>query len=86
MYKFVQRVREKAGRSLLSLNYAFRYVIIQQKNLVFCTFYTSCNAVSWVHSGLIPLCTDPFVKITLEGTQHLLVKPVVKKEPVTVDA
>jgi len=47
----------------------------------------ACNAVSWVHSsaGLIPLHADLFVKTTLEGMQRLLAKPVVKKEPATVE-
>ena len=47
----------------------------------------ACNAVSWVHStaGLIPLRVDPFVKATLEGMQRLLARPVVKKEPATVE-
>ena len=47
----------------------------------------ACNAVSWVRStaGLIPLHADPFVKATLEGMQGLLTRPVVKKEPATVE-
>ena len=45
------------------------------------------NAVSWVHNsaGLCPPLADLFVKATLEGLQRSLAKPVVKKEPVTVD-
>jgi len=39
VYKFAQRTREEAGRSLLLPNYAFRYAIIQHKNVVFRTFY-----------------------------------------------
>ena len=47
----------------------------------------ACNAVSWMHAsaGLSSLLADPFVKATLEGLQRSLAKPVVKKEPVTVD-
>ena len=46
----------------------------------------ACHALSWIHSsaGLIPLIVDPFVKATLEGLQRSLAKPVVKKEPITV--
>ena len=36
-------------------------------------------------AGLIPLHVDPFVKATLEGMQRLLARPVVKKEPATVE-
>ena len=45
------------------------------------------NALGWVHSsaGLSSPSSDPFVKATLEGLQRSLAKPVVKKEPVTVD-
>lgn len=47
----------------------------------------TCNALSWVHAsaGLSSPSVDPFVKATLEGLQRSLAKPVVKKEPVTVD-
>ena len=47
----------------------------------------ACNAVSWVHSsaGLPPLLSDSFVKATLEGLRRSLAKPVVKKEPATVE-
>ena len=31
------------------------------------------------------LRADPFAKTTLEGTQHLLAKPAVKKEPAIVE-
>ena len=46
----------------------------------------ACNALSWIHSsaGLVSPMVDPFVKATLEGLQRLLTKPVVKKEPITV--
>ena len=46
-----------------------------------------CNAVAWIHSsaGLASPSAHPFVNATLEGLQHSLVKPVVKKEPVTVE-
>ena len=42
--------------------------------------------MSWIHSsaGLTPPMTDPFVRANLEGLQQSLVKPVVKKEPVSV--
>jgi len=47
------------------------------------------NAIARVHTtaGLTPTptTTHPFVKATLEGLQHTLAKPVVKKEPVTID-
>ena len=51
------------------------------------TVEEACNAVSWVHAsaGLSSPSVDPFVKATLEGLQQSLAKPVVKKEPVTVD-
>ena len=51
------------------------------------TVEEACNAVSWVHAsaGLSSPSVDPFVKATLEGLQRSLAKPVVKKEPVTVD-
>ena len=43
--------------------------------------------MSWLHSsaGLAPPLADPFVKATLEGLQRSLAKPVVKKEPITVE-
>ena len=46
-----------------------------------------CNALSWIHSsaGLVPPLADPFVKATLEGLQRSLAKPVIKKEPITVE-
>jgi len=40
MYKFVQRTREEAGRSLKSPNYAFRYAIIQHKKRGFFARFT----------------------------------------------
>ena len=47
----------------------------------------ACNALSWIHScaGLTPPLADLFVKATLEGLQRSLAKPVVKKEPITVE-
>ena len=36
-------------------------------------------------AGLTPPLTNPFVKATLEGLQRSLAKPVVKKEPITVE-
>ena len=43
--------------------------------------------MSWIHSsaGLTPPLADPFVKATMEGMQQSLAKPVVKKEPITVE-
>ena len=47
----------------------------------------SCNAVAWVitTASLTPVTAHPFVKATLEGLQQTLAKPIVKKEPVTVE-
>ena len=47
----------------------------------------ACNALSWVHlsAGLASPTAHSFVKATLEGWQRTLARPVVKKEPVTVD-
>jgi len=47
----------------------------------------ACNAVAWVQTtaGLTPVTAHPFVKATLEGFQRTLAKPIVKKEPVTVE-
>ena len=47
----------------------------------------ACNALSWVHStsGLASPATHPLVKATLEGLQHSLAKPIVKKEPMTME-
>ena len=47
----------------------------------------ACNATSWMHScaGLISPMSDPFVRTTLDGLWRSLAKPVVKKEPVTVE-
>ena len=47
----------------------------------------ACNALAWIHScaGLKSPVLEPFVKTTLDGLQRLLVKPVTKKKPVTVE-
>ena len=47
----------------------------------------ACNALAWIHStaGLSSPSSHPFVKATLEGLQRTLAKPVVKKEPVTLE-
>ena len=47
----------------------------------------ACNALSWVHSssGFAAPSSHPFVRATLEGLQRELAKPIVKKEPVTVE-
>ena len=47
----------------------------------------ACNALSWVHSvsGLDSPTTHPLVKATLSGLQRTLAKPVVKKEPMTIE-
>lgn len=47
----------------------------------------ACNAVSWIHSsaGLISPMSDPFARATLEGLQRTLAKPVVKKEPISIE-
>ena len=44
------------------------------------------HALAWVHStaGLSSPSSHPFVKATLEGLQHSLAKPVVKKGPITL--
>ena len=46
-----------------------------------------CHALAWVHStaGLASPSSHPFVKATLEGLQRSLAKPVVKKEPITLE-
>ena len=46
-----------------------------------------CNAISWIHSsaGLTSPSTHSFVRATLEGLQRSLARPVVKKEPTTVE-
>ena len=46
----------------------------------------ACN-VAWIHTtaSLTPITAHPFVKATLEGLQRTLAKPIVKKEPVTVE-
>ena len=45
------------------------------------------NSVNWVHdiAGLQSLAGDAIVKSVVEGVRRLFAKPVVKKEPVTVD-
>ena len=45
------------------------------------------NSVNWVHdiAGLQSLVGDAIVKSVVEGVRRLFAKPVVKKEPVTVD-
>ena len=47
----------------------------------------ACHALAWVHStaGLASPSSHPFVKATLEGFQRSLAKPVVKKEPITLE-
>ena len=47
----------------------------------------ACHALAWVHStaGLVSPPSHPFVKATLEGLQRSLAKPVVKKEPITLE-
>ena len=47
----------------------------------------ACNVLSWIHSsdGLVLPLVDPFIKATLEGLQQMLAKPVVRKEPITVE-
>ena len=47
----------------------------------------ACNALAWIHStaGLSSPLSQPFVKATLEGLHRTLAKPVVKKEPVTLE-
>ena len=47
----------------------------------------ACHALAWVHStaGLASPPSHPFVKATLEGLQRSLAKPVVKKEPITLE-
>ena len=43
--------------------------------------------MAWIHTtaGLTPIIAHPFVRATLEGLQRTLAKPVVKKEPMTVE-
>ena len=45
------------------------------------------NSVNWVHdiAGLQSLAGDAIVKSVVEGVRRLFAKPVVKKEPVTVE-
>ena len=47
----------------------------------------ACHALAWVHStaGLASPPSHPFVKATLVGLQRSLAKPVVKKEPITLE-
>ena len=47
----------------------------------------ACNTLAWIHTtaGLTPIIAHPFVRATLEGLQRTLAKPVVKKEPMTVE-
>jgi len=46
----------------------------------------ACDSLAWVHStaGLMSPTGSPFVKVTWEGLQKSLAKPVNKKEPLTV--
>jgi len=46
-----------------------------------------CHALVWVHSTacLASPSSHPFVKATLEGLQHYLAKPVVKRNPITLE-
>ena len=41
----------------------------------------ACNALAWVHAtaGLSPPTLSPFLRVTLEGMQQILARPVVKK-------
>ena len=45
------------------------------------------NALAWMHSsaGLMTPSSHPLVRATLEGLRRTLAKPVVKKEPITVE-
>ena len=47
----------------------------------------ACHALAWVYStaGLSSPSSHPFVKATLEGLQRSLAKPVMKKEPITLE-
>ena len=47
----------------------------------------ACNALAWIHStsGLASPSTHPLVKVALGGLQRTLAKPVVKKEPLTIE-
>ena len=46
-----------------------------------------CHALAWVHStaGLASPSSHTFVKARIEGLQCSLAKPVVKKEPITLE-
>ena len=45
------------------------------------------NVIGWVHqlAGYPAVSGSPFVRMVLEGLQHRLAKPKVRKEPVTSD-
>ena len=45
------------------------------------------NAIGWVNqiSGLEPIAKAPLVRVTLTDLRRKLAKPIVKKEPVTVE-
>ena len=47
----------------------------------------ACNVLSWIHSsaGITSPSTHPFVKAALEGLKRIHARPVVKKEPLTVE-
>ena len=47
----------------------------------------ACHSLAWVYStaGLSSPSLHPFVKATLEGLQSSLAKPVMKKEPITLE-
>ena len=47
----------------------------------------ACHALAWVHStaGLASPSSHQFMKATLKGLQRSLAKPVVKKEPITLE-
>ena len=47
----------------------------------------AANAVAWMHSsaGLTAPSSHPLVRATLEGLRRTLAKPIVKKEPLTVE-
>ena len=45
------------------------------------------NAISWAHqmAGLQPISSSPFLRSVLAGLQRQLARPIVKKEPITVE-
>ena len=47
----------------------------------------ACNALAWIHSsaGIASPSTHPFVKAVLEGVKRTHARPVIKKEPLTVE-